>query len=227
MKKHQPGLSLIQMFEGRYGARDGAKFKEARDNFAKSLGAYSIVMWLLLLRDRHNGNLMLTRAGHYFRIDFGFILGHSTGGGIGGMVESSPWKLTAEYVEVLGGVGSPGWELYCTSCVKAMQAAHEHGEAICTLVEITGARSHFPCFEHMPVERSFQAARAPLPPPQGRPGRGRDAPRDRGGARAQGDALLRLLPEQAAGVRDLMRAGSAECAGMCCGGLSDITNKIF
>ena len=27
------------------------------------------------------------------------------------------------YVEVLGGVGSPGWELYCTSCVKAMQAA--------------------------------------------------------------------------------------------------------
>ena len=153
MKKHQPGLSLIQMFEGRYGARDGAKFKEARDNFAKSLGAYSIVMWLLMLRDRHNGNLMLTQAGHYFHIDFGFILGHSTGGGIGGMVESSPWKLTAEYVEVLGGVGSPGWELYCTSCVKAMQAAHEHGEAICTLVEITGARSHFPCFEHMPVER--------------------------------------------------------------------------
>ena len=69
------------------------------------------------------------------------------------MGECAPFKLTAEYVEVLGGVGSPGWELYCTSCVKAMQAAHEHGEAICTLVEITGARSHFPCFEHMPVER--------------------------------------------------------------------------
>ena len=162
LKKHQPGLSLIQMFEGRYGARDGAKFKEARDNFAKSLGAYSIVMWLLLLRDRHNGNLMLTQAGHYFHIDFGFILGHSTGGGIGGMVESSPWKLTAEYVEVLGGVGSPGWELYCTSCVKAMQAAHEHGEAICTLVEITGARSHFPCFEHMPVERIIPKLRERL-----------------------------------------------------------------
>ncbi len=69
---------------------------------------------------------------------------------------------TAEYVEVLGGVGSPGWELYCTSCVKAMQAAHEHGEAICTLVEITGARSHFPCFEHMPVERIIPRLRERL-----------------------------------------------------------------
>ena len=37
--------------------------------------------------------------------------------------------------------------------IPATKAAHEHGEAICTLVEITGARSHFPCFEHMPVER--------------------------------------------------------------------------
>ena len=88
----------------------------------RSLAAYSVVMYLLLLRDRHNGNLMLDEEGHYFHIDFGFCLGHSTGKGIGGMVESSPFKLTPEYIDVLDGVGSPVYERYCDACVAAIGA---------------------------------------------------------------------------------------------------------
>ena len=47
------------------------------------------------------------RQGHYFHIDFGFCLGHSTGKQIGGLVECSPFKLTEEYIELLDGRGSP------------------------------------------------------------------------------------------------------------------------
>ena len=50
-------------------------------------------MWILELRDRHNGNLMLDEEGHYFHIDFGFCLGHSTGKQIGGLVECSAFKV--------------------------------------------------------------------------------------------------------------------------------------
>ena len=38
---------------------------------------------------------------------FGFPIG------IGGMVESAPFKLTAEYAEVLDGAGSPVYAKFC------------------------------------------------------------------------------------------------------------------
>lgn len=108
-------------------------------------------MWILKLRDRHNGNLMLDEAGHYFHIDFGFCLGHSTGKGIGGAVECSNFKLTEEYIELLDGRNSPVFERYCAGCVAAMQAAHEHAPTILSMVEIVGTRSGFPCFGVYPV----------------------------------------------------------------------------
>ncbi|KAL1524325.1 hypothetical protein AB1Y20_019225 [Prymnesium parvum] len=145
--KKTPGYtSLRQLFITRYGPPSGDKFKVAQDNFVKSLAAYSVVMWILMLRDRHNGNLMLDSEGHYFHIDFGFVLGHSTGKQIGGLVECSPFKLTAEYVELMDGVGSPVYAKFCDSCIKAMVASRTHGETICTMIEIVGTRSVFPCF---------------------------------------------------------------------------------
>ena len=56
--------------------------------------------------------------GHYFHIDFGFVLGHSTGKQIGGLVECSNFKLTDEYVELLGGDSSPVYHKFCDGCVQ-------------------------------------------------------------------------------------------------------------
>ena len=122
--KKAPGYTTLrQLFVSRYGPADSDGFKKAQAEFSRSLAGYSILMWLLLLRDRHNANLMLDDDGHYFHIDFGFCLGHSTGKQIGGLVECSAFKLTQEYIELLGGKDSAGY---------VRQSARTHTTDVCS-----------------------------------------------------------------------------------------------
>ena len=68
-------LTFSEFFE-RYFGDD---FEEAQKNFAESLAGYSLVCYLLSIKDRHNGNILLSKDGCIIHIDFGFILGTGRG----------------------------------------------------------------------------------------------------------------------------------------------------
>jgi len=101
-----------------FGKPDSEPYMSAVDAFKRSLAAYSMIQYILQLKDRHNGNVLIDNEGHIIHIDFGFMLSNSPGS-VG--FEAAPFKLTQEYVDVLGGVGSPDFEDYKTLCKQAFQ----------------------------------------------------------------------------------------------------------
>lgn len=110
-----------------YGDTSSAKFARARRNFAKSLAGYSIVTFLLQIKDRHNGNILLDRDGHLIHIDFGFMLSN-TPGNIG--FEAAPFKLPPEYIEVLGGPTGTSFLEFKRLFREGFKAARKHCDRI-------------------------------------------------------------------------------------------------
>jgi hypothetical protein len=110
--------TLRDHFVKTFGPPESDGYKAAEDAFKRSLAAYSIISYILQLKDRHNGNVLIDNEGHIIHIDFGFMLSNSPGS-VG--FEAAPFKLTQDYVDVLGDVGSPSFDEYKTLCKKAFQ----------------------------------------------------------------------------------------------------------
>ncbi|CAM9124180.1 unnamed protein product [Ectocarpus sp. 12 AP-2014] len=141
-----PG-SLVEHFYAVFGPKDSEGFKAAQRRFACSLAGYSVVSYLLRIKDRHNGNVMLDSDGHIVHIDFGFVLGSAPGNKFS--MERAAFKFTSEYLEVLGGKDSPVYEEFIEMFCKGLAAARKYATVTITMLEIMMFQSEFPCFEYM------------------------------------------------------------------------------
>ncbi|TLD33655.1 hypothetical protein PspLS_00386 [Pyricularia sp. CBS 133598] len=126
-----------------FGPVDSEPHKAGVDAFKRSLAAYSMISYILQLKDRHNGNVLVDNEGHIIHIDFGFMLSNSPGA-VG--FEAAPFKFTHEYLEVLGGIGSPEFEDFKKLCKQAFQALRREADNIIDLVSMMGRESKMPCF---------------------------------------------------------------------------------
>ena len=78
-EKYPENGGMRAYFEEVYGPPTSKAFLAAQKNFVHSLAGYSLVSYLLGLKDRHNGNIMIDTLEQIIYIDFGFAFGMAPG----------------------------------------------------------------------------------------------------------------------------------------------------
>ncbi|KAF8891248.1 hypothetical protein BD779DRAFT_1514119 [Infundibulicybe gibba] len=116
---------LRDFFVAKYGGEDTVAFQRARLNFIQSMAAYSVACYILQIKDRHNGNIMIDGDGHIVHIDFGFLFDIDTS-----------FKLNHEMVVLMGGRYSQGYQLFQHLTVKAFLAIRPHAEQLISTVQL-------------------------------------------------------------------------------------------
>ncbi|KAI5160002.1 phosphatidylinositol 4-kinase A [Nematocida ausubeli] len=133
--------NLVDYFSLKYGYREGHRYIQALKNFVESFAGYSLVTYILNIKDRHNGNIMLTDDGHLIHIDFGFMLDISPGN----INIESPIKITDEIFSLLGGAEGEAFILYRELMVKGFYLLRKRAREIVLMIDL-GRHSGIPCY---------------------------------------------------------------------------------
>lgn len=138
LKKNHPNKSLREIYREKF--RDN--FEVAQKNFITSLAGYSYICYLFNITDRHNANILVDSHGHFIHIDFGFCFNHAPGNI---SFERAPFKLTQEYINLMGGKDSALFEYFKVLIFQGLTIGRKCAEEIKAVIEIS-SDCDLPCF---------------------------------------------------------------------------------
>mmetsp|Transcript_56185 Transcript_56185/g.130852 ORF Transcript_56185/g.130852 Transcript_56185/m.130852 type:complete len:718 (+) Transcript_56185:91-2244(+) len=147
--------SFHRVDTGDLGPNSPLSLTKALMNFIWSMASYSIVCYVLAIRDRHNGNILIDDEGHILHVDFGFMLCGAPGGKalqkMGGFEHSDGFKLTSEFVEVLGPTNERPFLIFLNAVVDGLVAVRTHADELLALLQLSmlGSENYMMnCFRH-------------------------------------------------------------------------------
>ena len=115
--------NLYEYYLYTFGQENSKGFRMARKNLIESLAAYAIISYILQIKDRHNGNILIDKYGHLIHIDFGFIFDISPGGNM--KFERAAFKLTKEMLKIMEGTESEAYSTFVDLTVRAFLACRD------------------------------------------------------------------------------------------------------
>ena len=106
-----------------------------RETFMLSCAGYCVVTYILGIGDRHNDNIMVTRTGNFFHIDFGHFLGNFKEK-FGVKRERAPFVFTPDLAFVMGGKGSPMYQKFEETCCAVYSELRTHANKYISLFSL-------------------------------------------------------------------------------------------
>eukprot|EP01119_Soliformovum_irregulare_P023722 TRINITY_DN8347_c0_g1_i4.p1 TRINITY_DN8347_c0_g1~~TRINITY_DN8347_c0_g1_i4.p1 ORF type:complete len:618 (-),score=165.13 TRINITY_DN8347_c0_g1_i4:71-1924(-) len=143
IKKRIPNMkNLHDYYISSYGHPHTMSYIDAQRNFVESLAGYSLVCYILQIKDRHNGNLMIDKDGHIIHIDYGYMLSSSPGS----LNFEADFKLTQEFIDVMGGQHNVMFQYFKLLFTRGFLEVRKHYKRILLLVEMMLPGHKMGCF---------------------------------------------------------------------------------
>lgn len=130
----QYGNSLLNYLRSHYpdqseGGVYGVK-ASVFDTYVRSCAGYCVITYILGVGDRHMDNLLLTPDGHFFHVDFGYILNRDP------KPFPPPVKVSREMVDAMGGTQSPHYLKFKKFCFTAFITLRKNANLILNLINL-------------------------------------------------------------------------------------------
>jgi len=104
---------------------------QVRRRFLKSCAAYCVITYLFGIGDRHLENIMLTRDGTLFHIDFSYILGCDPK-----PLTNPTMRISSDMIDALGGINSHYYVEFKQLCTEIFNALRKHVNLFITIMDM-------------------------------------------------------------------------------------------